>query len=208
MPSFEITRPGLIHAAVVCQSTDAARPYINCVLVQPGAFKGLPGAFIVGTDGHRVSVGYDAAATLSEDFPADGVSIVVAKAAMGSLREPLHKDPAPATWSTDTEMLRVGDKAFQTGHQPDWTYPDWVRVTPSVDDLCPPNTSGGLFEARYLADYAKIARGLGQSTTTLSLLGRDPATPHWVDIGEPCWRGVLMPKRGGNAATMPPWWGG
>lgn len=190
--AINFTRPGMLYAAMICQSTDPLRPQLQGVQVEPCPAGGV---YIVATDGHRLALGLDREATVEGGMLAGGVILPIPKGCLAKLKEggrsapPAVRFGAPGTFS-------LGGVAYPCAPIAG-PFPDWRRVLPGREGLAPPSA---FFDASYLADFGKIAKGFGKRTSFLRLVSADPTGPAWVDIGVPDWRGVLMPVRRSDTA--------
>lgn len=193
-----ITKPRLMYAAALCVSTEASRYYLHGVFIQPHRDGG---AYIVATDGHRMSIGYDPDATL-DGVPPSGVILNVPKAAVAKLKAAKVNDVA--TWSSDDSILRINPDFACLCPEIDGTFPDWMRICPKIahlGDAAP----GATFNGKYIADFALVSKALSDRYAALTLIGAGELEPHWVLAGDPNWRGVLMPLRGNGANPRPDW---
>lgn len=186
--TIHFTRPGMLHAAMICRSTDPSRYYLHGVQVESCPAGGV---YIVATDGHRLALGLDREATVEGNLPAGGVILPIPKECLAKLKEGRGEPPAVRFDSAGTFSL--GGVAYPCAPI-DGTFPDWRRVLPGREGLAAPGPGDG-FNVSYLADFGKIAKGFGKQSPGLRLASAAPGGPAWVDIGVPDWRGVLMPLR-------------
>jgi DNA polymerase-3 subunit beta len=180
------TRPAMIFAGATCASTNSTRYYLHGVQVEPSPEGGV---LLVATDGSRLSLGHDLGSEIEGELPAGGVLMPVPKGAVAKLKEGTRAQAKSVTYDGQTF-----DVDGQTWPAPaiDGTFPDWRRVLPADSDPVP----GAGFNARYMADFAKIAAAFGYPGSPLVITGADAAAPHWARLADvPDWRGVIMPMR-------------
>lgn len=171
MLTFDL-RP--LMAAAVCASTEETRYYLNGVYLEVKPFHMI----FVGTDGHRLAalrtfVWWD------KEPDAHDFNIIIPLAVIKKIK--LAKRNTKACLKKITlpdggegyliKSLGEQDANGVTFSPLDATYPDWRRVVP----LEASNTGGSniQFNPRYLHDFAKIGKILGQETEFVSVLKND-----------------------------------
>lgn len=184
--SVTLSKPELLHAVSLHISQEETRYYLNGLWIEPVS----KGILLVATDGHRLSVGYDDAAT--HTGIGKGIILPVPKAMHRDLNPrkfPADKDIAPLQWQDG--WWKVIDR--QHGAPAiDGNFPDWRRVLPPTEHL----TLGmkGGFNTRYLAELHQIAKILQGDPEGLLIYGEDAAGPHLAQItNRSDWRCILMP---------------
>jgi DNA polymerase III sliding clamp (beta) subunit (PCNA family) len=195
-----ITKPELIRAASLFTGDDS-RYYLAgvhfCKAEQGGVY-------IVSTDGHRASIGYDADGSIDNDcivkFPKDFLKYLTEK------RQPvdfsLVGDTAEAfTVGNDgdrLETLAVCKPQFIDGD-----FPDWRHIIPLEGAL---TTTSAAFNVDYLADFKTVRAALGLKTAMIRTIGTNSTNAHLVFLeGADNWFGVLMPVRTTITGDIPSW---
>ena len=200
---IEITQPELVRVAAMFQSTDETRYYLNGVYFCKAEKYG--GVYIVSTDGHRMSVGYDAKGKIDKPaiirFPVDFLKRLTPK------KEPIVLKMGAGPLATIAVNEGRSDKdsvAVCSITVIDGIYPEWRRVVPTFSGL---KGGHGAFNAKYLAEYRPVLSALGVGPSSpIKIIGEDSASPHRVHIGGvDNWFGVLMPMRFEGTANIPVW---
>lgn len=189
-----ITKPDLIAAASVFRSTEKSTPYLHGVSIEP-CEKG--GAFIVSTDGHRASIGYDADASVEKP--------ILLLADKADWKKFAGRGAAPVTIEGDVSTLGNGDRLFVKDILADgWTFPDWKRIVPRGDLT----VTGSCYNAAYLGDFAKIARFLGVRNPAISLNSTGCEIPQIVRVPDrDDWFGIIAPIAADKVPSgLPEWW--
>ncbi len=194
-----ITQPELVRVAVLFQSTEKTRYYLNGVYFCK-AKRG--GVYIISTDGHRMSIGYDAKGKIDKPaiirFPADFLKHLTPKS--GALTLKIEKDGM-----AEIKTEHAGSVAACRATVIDGTYPEWRRVVPTDEPL---DSCHGSFNPKYLADYKAVLTALGiKESRAMKIVGTDDVSPHRVHIGGvDNWFGVLMPMRFVARTDIPVWY--
>lgn len=199
-----ITNPALVRAASLFTSSEESRYYLRGVHFSHAEQGGI---YIVSTDGHRASIGYD-----PDGFFEDGDDSAIVRFPPDFLK---HLKP---TGSGDTLYLVIdGDMAHTTESLAngcpinsgvvkwiDATYPAWQGMIPdSAFQTC-----HGAFNPRYLADFRTVRAALGLKIGAIYISGENAISPHIVRIdGAENWFGVIMPMQCNMPSTLPSWYG-
>ena len=186
----------LLRLAAICASTEETRYYLNGVYVEPHE----DGVLLVATDGHRLVCLHDpdGAATgpaiirtdkrfLRECKTAKNESVPRLVRISGTVAG-VYNDPE---WTPDSVALTQMSDALIDG-----TFPDWRRIVPEYHE----GQCGG-FNAKYLADFGKIAAEL--DTPAIQLRAKDEMSPALVQLDSAGGFGVLMPMRTNNPKRLP-----
>lgn len=203
-------------AAYSVAAKDDVRHYLNGVAIEPHKDGGC---FIVATDGHRLAVVYDAAASLSGDdigkyampFIVKVEERLVRACAKANDDAALELDiPLLGVTVTTTQTLSTGRKAVAVAselEQIDGKYPDWRRVIPKVGHSGKQSLLA--VNARYVAEFSDLFRKVdfrGKVTDAGIHIhcGKDAedalliTNPQYSDR-----LGVLMPMRVGDVKALP-----
>lgn len=176
------------------------RYYLNGIRVEAAGDR--PGVYIVGCDGNRLMVAYDANGMIAND---DGQGIIIKAppaflaaclARSGKGRLPLdvlitgnRLSVAPG-WGgmfRDTEVYVAPGLPFIEGKFPDWRkiMPDFSKLKPGI---------GNAVQGRYLADYAKVVSRDKWGSSAVRFWQETSGSPVVVQIPSyPELVGVLMP---------------
>lgn len=195
-----ITKPELFAAACRFVSTEYARYYLQGVLVRPSPAGGV---VMVSTDGHRMFVGYDHAATI-EGLPEtkDGAPDLIFKPSKRKLTARMFKAlelklDGKAAEFTDSRGSDLIACPFELVN-----YPVWEKVVPMIDtgaDQSPLDEC--TFDGSYIAEYADLKKSLGaDSGLDIFHTGGNPAL---LGFGRSDCFGVLMPMRNHARAKSP-----
>lgn len=198
-----ITQPELVRVAAMFVSTEETRYYLNGVYFCK-AKRG--GVYIISTDGHRMSIGYDAKGKIDKPatirFPVEFLKHLTPKREIIML----HIDGLLASIVAVDKKGKPDKKAVAVCSTVviDGTYPEWRRVVPTADDL---TRCHGSFSTKYLADYKAVLTALGiGGVGPVNIVGATPDSPHRVHIsGVDNWFGVLMPMRYDGKTDIPAW---
>lgn len=200
-----IVNETLFRAVALAVSTEETRYYLNGVHIcaHPDG-----GAYLVATDGHRMLVGHDAAATF--DWPgSDSVIVRPDKKLLAAAKTDRRSDVQNqiAVEGATVKVLEGSPAtaaATFAGLLIDGTFPDWRRVIPAVDKHKP--AACQCFNAAYLADFGTAARVMtGRKEALISTLANDEHSPALVDMDVPNLFGVLMPVRKDSDPALPTW---
>lgn len=184
----------LYARAITCASTDATRPYIAGVRVEPHK---EGGTILIATDGHCAVVIRDVKGFASEAF-----TLALPKA--------LLKECKPSRYCKEPTILIESDTATVNGIQTrDWlidmAFPDWRRIVPQTT---PDMGCMASFDNRVLSRLAGALTG--DKVQTLVLKGTSDTDPHIVFGTLSDAFGVAMPMRVGNSIrdndfSLPAW---
>jgi hypothetical protein len=160
------TNADLFRLANMCASKEETRYYLNGVLIEPHAVKGV---ILVATDGHRMVVIHD------ETGHADESAIVhlspealkACKPGRNERRLLEVTDIAPGKGSAWIKVSRQFPKYDNTWSEPeltavsancvvDGTFPHWQRVLPKITE----ERTAPSFNTGYLASFTEIGEGL------------------------------------------------
>lgn len=211
----------LFRLVSTARSFEETRYYLNGVYVCP-AQVGVPGVYLIATDGHRLLWGYDAQGAA----PKGGIIVQLpGNKAPGADFKAVKKETARRVEvdTTGEEMLaRIvvtqpngEDVTVGTAllHAVDAEYPDCTRVVPK--HLGKLEGSAPSFQGRYLADLGKLAADYAADrANALHIRADSESGPALVTFGRPGIRngegiglfGVLMPIRSGDQAGEIPAW--
>ena len=183
----------LVKAAAICASKEETRYYLKGVAIQASA----KGVFIVATDGHRL-----AAFKQLQGYDGESFNIIIPLDIIAKIK--LNKKDPFATLKLADGLLNqwsiTHDGSTITFSVIDGTFPDWQRIIPS--EL---NGKTAQFNMTYLGDFAKVAKALTGSETSVSIAhnGDGPALLSFGD--EVDGLGVLMPFRKSIQVKTPNW---
>jgi len=171
-----------IKAVNVAASKEDTRYYLNGVCLQATRANGV---IMVATDGHRLM-----AIRQTENYDGDEINIIIPRAIIDAIKIPKFIPEGELTKIADDKWsLDIGGVAT-TFAPVDGTFPDWRRVVPETCDGTP-----ATFNAAYYGDFGKIAKILGKSAESLSII-HNGAGPSLVDFGNDLdGFGVIMPLR-------------
>ena len=197
-----ISNPIALYASALHQSTENTRYYLNSVLVEP---RGDGGVLLVATDGHRLSVSYDADAT--HDGIGKGVILPVAKSLYRHLtsKKSHHVVWRDAPFDGVLAVMDERDNILSMAPSTpiDGSYPDWRRVIGGEKVAAPQIT----FNASYLAMYEKITRALRLDPPGVTFIPGNRGKGCRIAIdGADWWSGYLMPFDDRGRAFLPPEW--
>lgn len=182
-----ITNPALVRAAVLFTSPEKSRYYLRGVHFCHAEQGGI---YIVSTDGHRASIGYDRGGFFEDGddgaivrFPRDFLKHLKPTDSGGALYLVIDGNMAHTTNSLE------GRSPINSGvvEWIDANYPDWRRMTPQFVS----KTCFGAFNSKYLADFKTVRAALGLKTGAIHITGEDATSPHRVRIdarGQLVWR--------------------
>ena len=183
----------LVKAAAMCASKEETRYYLKGVAIQASA----KGVFIVATDGHRL-----AAFKQLQGYDGESFNIIIPLDIIAKIK--LNKKDPFATLKLADGLLNqwsiTHDGSTITFSVIDGTFPDWQRIIPS--EL---NGKTAQFNMTYLGDFAKVAKALTGSETSVSIAHNGDG-PALLSFGEEVdGLGVLMPLRKTIKAQAPNW---
>ena len=183
----------LVKAAAICASKEETRYYLKGVAIQASA----KGVFIVATDGHRL-----AAFKQLQGYDGESFNIIIPLDIIAKIK--LNKKDPLATLKLADGLLNqwsiTHDGSTITFNVVDGTFPDWQRIIPS--EL---NGKTAQFNMTYLGDFAKVAKALTGSETSVSIAHNGDG-PALLSFGEEIdGLGVLMPLRKTIKAQAPNW---
>ena len=206
----------LLRLAMITACREKGRFYLQGVCLQPGPQGGV---ILVSTDGHRMSVLFDdegemtgAESVTFPEFEAGAVILKACKSGKDEARRVLidgdERRPTVTVCNTvtgrDGNGLQLVEILSASVPMIDGSFPDWRRVLPRVDAIGEP----GDYNAKYIADFAKIAAELGGARANpMTIVASDPASPALVRFGLASGFGVLMPLRCSNpvSTALPEW---
>lgn len=206
----------LYRIASVCVSKEETRFYLQGVLVEPHAVKGV---VLTATDGHRLICIHD------ENGTADESAIIrlspeASKACKTGKNEDRREIVVDGLNATINAVEKLGGEetistvAISAKCRIDGSFPDYARVIPTPV-FGEKETAPGGFNGQYLADFTKIAIELekgenksSRGTGTIRLLSSNPGSPALIRFcsSEHAF-GVLMPVRAKETFTVPAWFG-
>jgi hypothetical protein len=169
------------------------RYYLNGIHVE--AAKERPGVYVVGCDGHRLTIAYDREGMISGD-DGKGVTMrmphafVTACKARGSASYVIAQDKRISV-GQDFDQAHEASETYVMAGNPwiEGKYPDIHRVLPSWIDLKPGFCSQ--VDPRYLADFAALSKSGG-----VSFWQAHPSDPIVVQhTTHPELLSILMPRR-------------
>lgn len=206
----------LVRLAMITASKEQTRFYLNGVCLQPGLQGGV---ILVSTDGHRLTCLWDNEGEMtgaeSVIFPARGDSDMILKACKSGKNEArrlvIDGDEYRPTVSvchgheSDDRGLKLREIISASVQMIDGSFPDWRRVVPHM-----PHAGGqlGEYDAKYIADFAKIAAELGGARSNpMTISATDTISPALVTFGLANAFGVIMPLRNSGAKSdcVPDW---
>lgn len=186
----------VLEAMLIAASTDITRHHLNGLYFEEGG--------IVSTDGHRLlAYGCDPLAeTTKQGFI---ISSDVIRHAIGVAKKysPIIEGAVVKIGVTE-KTLTVGscidddfvDEYCVFNTKPiDWAFPDWRKVFPRVGDPKPVEFG---FNGKYMADFAKASKIIGNKSSQLNLKPSDSyGDPRVIEIKSPDIEliGVLVPMR-------------
>ena len=210
-PELKLTlhKPELVAAAALMKSTEETRYYLNGVFIQPAKDGGV---HVVATDGHLLSVGYDAEGELTgvpEQDNGGGVILNLeprefAMFAAGKCKR-AEIEGEELRLYRQHKRLSEGQLAKRIfADFVDGTYPDWRRVVPET----PEKAALAGFNIHYLAKYSRVAKCLGKNVRSVVVKGDSESSPHIVQFPDiDHWFGVIMPVRTLLDRGAPKWFG-
>ncbi len=173
----------------LAQSTDAARPYLCGVCIQPHA----TGATMVATDGHMLLAAHDAEGV----GPTDPTGVIVnlgkeglKAAAKGKL---LTIDPDTGTARVDGLWISPASVIVEGA------FPEWRRILPKGDLT----STDAAFDTRRLATLGKALNDAKRHP--IAIRGAEASGPHLITGGLPDVFGVCMPIRHAALTSVPDW---
>lgn len=170
-------------------STEQTRYYLNGICIDPAPC-GL-GAFLVATDGHRMSIFRDREAMRPAYGPAiilfDKTFLAHCKKVTRKRadRVPLYVTETDSGWMAHCEGFTMPAKIL------DGTFPDWRRVIPA--DAKSPMGNVGMLDGKYLETFCTMGP-MGSRTARVQILPTaDDRDPMCVRTDNPNYMGVIMP---------------
>jgi hypothetical protein len=195
--SVRIANPAALYACALHQSKDPLRPYIGGVLIEPHP---AGGALLVATDGHRLSLAYDGAATLEGVGPS-GILLPVGPITTTALTKKRVEEVEWLTLSGQPVWRASGSATTLEAASPiGGVFPNWRRLMTWE----PTGVSGHGFDPKYLALYERLAKVAGSGCVRITPNGDAPALVALAGVS--WWRGILMPKRWDADASHRPDW--
>ena len=222
--NITFTKPWLVAAAARWISTEQTRYYICGVSIQRAPQGGL---YIVSTDGHRMSVGYDELGTIEDGT--DNPAALFAVADKKHWTEFAKADAATITG--DTVHFHNTLKGLPTADLTQWkkphavaladhidgSFPDWAHVVPDMSRATA--SAASAFNPAYLADLGPMAKVLrcdgcarsdrAYAPSRVQITGITPDSPALIRFGSVSdWFGVLMPvvdRHAPSLAGTPDW---
>lgn len=193
----------MVNAALVCVSTEETRYYLNGVHVEPHPGGG---ALLVATDGHRMLVIHDREGVCRQ--PAIIADCPDLRKALSRVKDEDKR------LTVDRAGALVVDGLYQATENTliDGSFPAWKMVLrPLFAALRKKSITPAIFNARYLADFAKVSERLKGRDSYPSVRVVSP-TDHDAALirfsGADYAFGALMPMRQsiphGVPAFMPP----
>jgi hypothetical protein len=184
----------LYARAITCASTDAPRPYIAGVRVEPHKDGGT---ILIATDGHCAVVIRDFKGFASEAF-----TLALPKSLLKECK-PSRLDKEPTIWIEDGAAKITG--LMTRDWLVDMAFPDWRRIVPQTT---PDMGCMASFDNRVLSRLAGALTG--DKVQTLVLKGTSDTDPHIVFGTLSDAFGVAMPIRVTNSIpnndfALPAW---
>ena len=202
--NIAISRAGMIAAAAVITPQTDARYYLNGILIEKHAKKGV---IIVTTDGHRMLACHDEHAEFSDDMP---VIVRFEKEVLAMARKPANLDKPLFITSNDGDKsvsVDIGGITFCNGGEVlAGNFPDWRRVCPKQTG----DSAAACYDAAYLADWSPVSRylAINGNVQAITIRAEDKASSAAVFFyGVDYAFGVIMPMRDHpDAMTSIPAW--
>ena len=186
----------LFARVAIAQSTEATRPYLRGVCIQPHP-RG-EGVTLTATDGHCLLTAHDPKADPAT-LPAAGIIVNLGKDGLKAAAkgETVTIDPATGDASVDAAWISPSTTIV------DGAFPDWRRLLPSE----PLTHTAASFDPNLLQRLGKAMSETPKSPGALRLRAVDASNAHLATIANnlPIF-GIVMPMRtpeGGD--TLPAW---
>lgn len=193
-----------LRAALVCAAKDDVRYYLCGVLVDFRA----DDIRIVGTDGHHL-VCLRSEYVDGDDRPKP-CQIIIPRAALEGIKPCKGLELAVLTFDAENPMAQCKLEPLAKGGitftPVDGRFPDYARTLPNE----PPQHAPAWFDARYVADFKKVADIVAGAKAGAQL----PQAQIWqcgecaapvTLAGHPEFFGVLMPMRMNSECVLPDW---
>lgn len=183
----------LFRAASHTVSNEETRYYLGGVHIEPHP---QGGALLVSTDGHRMTVLWDASGSIS------GGTIIIrpSKELMTAAKNKRGENRRIVMAEADTVSVELDGAKIASFHglAIDGTFPDWSKVVPTGPFV--PTKAG--FNARYLGSFDKVRAELPENDRNgngITILGSSEWDPHLVRFdGLDYAFGLIMPLRFGR----------
>lgn len=177
-----------LRAALITAACQDIRYYLNGLLIELHR----DCAFIVGLDGHRMTLMRDSAGA-SADAPLDGVQFIVPRAVVQRVRASSRGLPQTVGVAFDTEADTVSlddDGLVTSARRVEGPFPDWRKVVPKQA-----SGEAANFNAAYFGDLPKLCKALGASPVSLGIACNGTSAALLSIDGMPEFLGLLMPIR-------------